>query len=176
MLTMNVDARQLERAPRVVARAWVVAGNRAVRRTTQWARTHGSRAIAQAEQIPVGRIRKRMRGQVQKQPNGSLVGKAWFGLKPMPASYAGKPRQLRRGGTRAGKHSWEGGFVATMPNGHTGIFERMGRSRLPIVETMLHLEKAPDALRPVERQIPEQLSKALEQELKYEMLKQQGGA
>lgn len=174
MLTMNVDARQLERAPRVVARAWVVAGNRAVRRTTQWARTHGSRAIAQAEKIPVGRIRKRMRGQVEKQSDGSVVGKAWFGLRPMPASYAGKPRQLKRGGTRAGQHRWEGGFVATMRNGHVGIFERLGRSRLPIIETMIHLEKAPDALRPVERQIPEQLSKVLAQQLKYEMLKQQG--
>ena len=169
MLRMDVDARELRRAPGVVARAWVKAGNRAVSKTARWAVTHGLRGIVQAEGIPVSRLRRRRRAAIRiKRVFGAARGTVWFGIRPVPAALAGKPRQLKKG-AKAGRSFYEGSFVATMPSGHTGIFDRKGQARLPITEVMMALTKAPAVLRDVQRQIPDRLQVVLVQELNFEM-------
>lgn len=43
-------------------------------------------------------------------------------------------------GAKKGKRFFEGGFIATMPSGHTSIFQRKGRPRLPIKEPVVSLQ------------------------------------
>jgi hypothetical protein len=53
------------------------------------------------------------------------------------ASKLGNMRQIRNG-AKAGKLMFKGAFIATMPNGHKGIFRRKRSTSLPINEFVLH--------------------------------------
>lgn len=184
LLRMDVDPRDLARAPALVARAWIRAGNRAVAKTTRSTLSQALRAIAKAEGIPVSRLRKAKRGtfRLTRQRN-AVSGLVWLGLLPVKASVFGKPRQTR-GGARAGKQVFPEAFVATMPSGHTGIFERaIGRlsrftkgrrgssPNLPIVEQLVSLRSAEAVLNSMQSQVQTQLEKTMAQELNFELVK-----
>lgn len=176
MLRLDVDTRDLERAPAALKRAWVRAGNRAVRKTSRWAITQGLRAIAAAEKIPIGALRRRKRGGLRIRREGGTDGAViWFGVLPLSPAALGKPRTTKKGAPRVGRHAFaDGTFVATMPNGHTSVWDRRivgGRRapRLPIVEQMLHLNNAPKALDALQNQIPARLRVVMAQELNFEM-------
>lgn len=175
MLRLDVDARELLRAPREISKAWVRAGNRAVTKTSKWAATQGLRAIAQAERIPVGKLRQGRRSAVRvRRQQGANQGTVWFGVLPVKAGRLGKPRQTKKG-ARVGRHFFGEAFVATMRNGHVGIWLRSTKARLPIVEQFVVLDNAESALQRVQERIPDRLTTVMAQELNYEGLRS-GGA
>jgi hypothetical protein len=141
---------------------------RAINKTLTWAVSHGLRAIASANDVPLKALRGRRRGRKRNASRRNLTGQAWFGTLPVLASDVGKPRQTRLG-ARAGKHAFPGAFVATMPSGHIGIFKRRSASRLPIVEQVVQLSAAESAIEGVARQTSTRLETVFAQEFNYEV-------
>lgn len=119
-------ARHFEQLPGVVAKA----ERRAFKRTTKWAQTQGLRAMARESNVAQSALKKSLRALVFISDG---EGRVWFGTDPVKAAYAGRLRQTKKG-ARAGRHKFPDGFVATMKSGHTGIYMRQGKSRLPIIE------------------------------------------
>lgn len=84
----------------LVPKAAAAAQRRAINRTLRWLRTHVARAVSRQEKVAVGAVRQRLRAY----PVGSSgQGKLWFGINPIEASRAGRPRQSRSGVSVAGR-------------------------------------------------------------------------
>lgn len=142
------------------------AANRAINKAIDWLSGHVAREIAKDNQVPVRVIRTR-RTFMHYSSDGRLSGSLWFGLNSIKAAYAGPLRQQRKG-ARAGAHLFEGGFLATMKNGHRGIFKRAGKARFPIVEQSVILFSEPDDYAHLVTDAEERLGTLLAQELNYE--------
>lgn len=97
-----------------------VAIRRAISRGTDAARTQANRLAAKDMGLKVADVRKRTRTIPPK--GDSLTGEVRASLERVPLIEFSKKK-------RPG-HA----FTATMRSGHTGIFKRKGRSRLPIQE------------------------------------------
>jgi len=108
-------------------------------------------------------------------------GRFYFGILPVRASDVGEPRK-GRGGARVGGFSFPGGFVATMPSGHRGIFLRKqpgqrrtrGRSRtssanLPIKEATVLLTGAENIARSNFRRAMEEFPRLFQHEVEWRM-------
>lgn len=74
------------------------------------------------------------------------VGLVWAGYNPVKAAYAGRLRQ-HDWGASAGQYLFPGGFIATMPSRHRGIFKRKSDRSLPIQEMTVSMLKVPDLAR-----------------------------
>lgn len=186
LLSMKADPAALARAPRAISAAYVRAGNRAVRETARWTRTQSLRAVSQAENIPISRLRRGKRGGLKvARRGGADAATTWVGIDPIKAAYLGKPRQTR-GGVRVGKHLYPDAFVRTMPSGYVGVFERMGKSgggaqrwtkgrpsssspNLPLVDELYFLRNSEGALRRVEPQVQQRLGTSMERLLNLEL-------
>ncbi len=85
------------------------------------------------------------------------------------------PAVLTASVKRSGGKPIPGAFVTTMKSGHTGVFERVGKQRLPIRE--LYGPPAPVMLNEpgVRQQIEEQAVIRLEKRLDHEILRLLGG-
>lgn len=168
-----------------------VALRRTINKTVGWTRSRGARLIAQEHGVPlkvmIGKGRHR-RVRTFPATGDNLSGLVWFGLAPLKASYLGTPRQTRLG-VKVGNRFFEGAFVAdvktgvasayrrlgeSVPSGikgstHTGIFKRVGRSRLPIKEQYVYLGASQQGLQQLARQVPGHLRTVFKQELNYEV-------
>lgn len=133
--------RYLDKTQRKVVPAATVS---ALNKTAKNAQTDTVRALAAKYRVPQKLLRgvrgKGARVRTIKANRRTLT--AWISAKvqAIKAARVGKPRQTKTG-AKAGQHTYPGGFVATMPSGHTGIFKRKGGSRLPIAEQVI---KMPD--------------------------------
>ncbi len=153
------------------------ASNRAMNKTAKWAARQVARAIAADDQVPLralylhqgrtGRHWARVRFYRADRGRGGKAA-VWVGYNPIKAAYVGALRQKPKG-ARAGKHFFEGGFLATMRSGHRGVYRRVGKSRLPIEEQTVPLASAERHVNEVARRIPQRLADVLEQELNYEV-------
>lgn len=94
---------------------------RSLKRGTDAARTETNRLVAKDMGLKVGDVRKRTR---TIPPTGaSLAGEVRASLTRVPLIEFGKKKRPAQA------------FIATMPrSGHTGIYRRKSRRRLPIVE------------------------------------------
>lgn len=186
------------RAVRDAERGTHRAQQRALRKTAQWAGRQSARELARANRIPL-RV-------LQRRPWERRTGRAgrmrwtieddranvWLGTLPVRAAYIGTLKQQKRG-ARAGRHTFRGAFVASMPatrsgNRHRGIFKRAerlsarsrgwtsGRPRssprnLPIREQRVHLENAAQVEASVGAQLPARHRELLRQESRFEQHK-----
>ena len=111
--------------------------NKAITRT----RTLEAREISAKRNIKVGRARQDMK--LKRASPGRPEAAILASGKPIPViDVKGAKRQTRRGVTakitaKEKPHLFKGAFIATTQSGHTGVFKRAGRSRLPIVELTL---------------------------------------
>ncbi|MDA3920977.1 MAG: phage tail protein [Salinisphaera sp.] len=119
-------AREFQQLPGVVAKA----ERRALKRTGDWARSQGAKAMALESNIQQGKLKKARR--VLRQMRADEVS-VFMGTMPLKSHYLGKPRQQKRG-ARVGKITFAGAFVARMQSGYVGIYKRRGTARLPIDE------------------------------------------
>lgn len=76
-------------------------------------------------------VRPLSKVRTKNKPGGDGLRAVWFGYNPIASIYVGG-----KGGGVAGA------FLATMPSGHTGLFHRLGRARLPIAEVKAPLPAA----------------------------------
>lgn len=114
---------------------------RALKRGTAAASTHANRVVSADMGLKVGDVRKRIR---VVEPNGStLEGQLRASFRRVPLIDFGAtgpdPSRGRGGGVRyrigtGGRGRSPHAFIATMPTGHRGIFERKTTKRLAIRE------------------------------------------
>lgn len=122
---------------------------RALNKTARWARPVLARDVAQDLRINVGLVRN---GLSLFRANANRL-QSGVGLHPrsgvIRAVDLASVRQTKTGVSARGR-KWDHAFLATMPSGHTGVFKRRGKSRLPIDEVRLiftgRLAKAMDEL------------------------------
>lgn len=158
---------------------------RSLNRTVVSVRREVAREIAQRANVPQRVLLDQGRGQrvyARFSPRkGQLEGAVWVGYRNIKAAYVGKLQQLKRG-ARAGKsHFFEGGFIATMKSGHTGIFKRdpnatrraadnvFGITSLPIIEQEVELKNAESAIRIVQVRAERKLARELLAQLNFEI-------
>lgn len=136
MSTINVtfDNAEVERWLDAAPKRIFSAKNSAIRTTATFARRELQRRVTAATGLP-SRVFKVFRIKRRDAIGRSTV---WIGANPVEAAYVGKLQQ-EPSGASAGEFFWEGAFVATLRSGHTSIFKRKGRKRLPIVEQVVDL-------------------------------------
>ncbi|RWU18105.1 hypothetical protein DM813_25930 [Pseudomonas alkylphenolica] len=179
----------------LVPKAAIAAQRRAINKTLRWLRTHIARAVGQQERIAVTAVRQRLRAY----PVGSNgQGKLWFGISPIEASRAGRPRQTREGVSVAGRR-YQGAFYGQVYGGQPDIWIRTaskhfkasdypdsevsGRggpssgwiaengSRYPLAKAKISLEDVRPHFESWTKRADEQLLKVLQQELNFELQK-----
>lgn len=96
------------------------AQRRAINKTLRWLRTHIARDVGRQERIAIAAVRQRLRAFPV---SGSGQGKLWFGINPIEASRAGRPRQTRTGVSVAGR-KYQGAFFKTVYGGKPDIWIR----------------------------------------------------
>jgi len=124
----------------------------AINKTAAQVRTRAVRELARSKKLKARAVRKRFAliRATRRRPAALLRVKLAGGV---PSSDLGAPRQTAAG-ARAGRHSFPGAFVATMPSGNTGVYRRLPaaarstgrdskgrprRHRLPIAEVRIPL-------------------------------------
>jgi len=141
---------------------------KAVARTTKWAAAEAPRRVAKAVSVAAKIIKDRVRFTIILDRDG--YGRVWFGLNQISLGKL-NPRQSRSGVTVGGRRI-PGAFLATMPNGHMGVYVRRGNQRLPIDEQMLAIE---DEAKPVIEALGDELGPRclheFERELRWQTLR-----
>lgn len=114
----------------------MLAFTRALNKTAGWLRTRLASDTAKELDIKVGLIRNGLKVIPAKRNRLEIV----VGLDPksgvVKAAKLGRTTQNKRG-VKAGKRQFDHAFLATMPNGHTGVFRRRGKTRFPIQEVQI---------------------------------------
>lgn len=150
VLQVNVDLKPLRGALLMMSKE---AGDFAIRdaltRTRDRVYTVAKREIAKTANIAISDIAKAMhKGPVSTEGTYIMVKDRWY-----PGGY----RQFRasQSGFGASFTPWKGsrqtiksGFIAEMKSGHTSIFKRVGKSRLPIADVGWGPNPAREFVRP----------------------------
>ena len=115
----------------------LTAAVRALNKTAIWLRAQSVTAISQQKQIKQNLIRERLR--IIRANRASLKAFVIAKLYGVKACKLGTMRQTSTG-VSVGGYDFPHAFIATMPTGHTGVFQRKGTARLPIKEATVELE------------------------------------
>lgn len=197
MITLQTDQSDLKAFAdfaSLVPKAAVAAQRRAINRTLRWLRTHIARAVGQQERIAVAAVRQRMRTYPV---SGNGQGKLWFGINPIEASRAGRPRQTRAGVSVAGRR-YQGAFFKKVYGGQPDIWIRTASkhfkasdypgsevsggakqfgwvsengSRFPLAKPKISLDEVRPHFSAWTSRAHDHLLKVLEQELNFELHK-----
>lgn len=135
---MTLDTTPWERAIRELGRRGPVAVARALNRTGMSERTAMARAVAQDMGIKVSAAREAI--AVVKATPSSLATRVVARGRPVPLiEFKAKGPVPSRGRGQGVSYVMQGqrkrvqsAFIATVGNGHRGVFVRRGRARLPI--------------------------------------------
>lgn len=141
-----------------------LAAVRALNKTALWLKTQAAKEISKERQIKLTVMRKRLRIVKARASTLEVIIKA--NLYDVKANLLGSMRQTKVG-TKAGKHQFIGAFIATMPEGHRGVFKRKGRASLPIQEVKLPLE--PEASKIIEELVIHEVEEVFEKFLRREL-------
>ena len=123
MITLQADRSDLKAFTdfaALVPKALAAAQRRAINKTLRWLRTQIARAVSRQERIAVTAVRQRLRAYPA---NSNGQGKLWFGINPIDASRAGRPRQTRAGVSVAGRR-YQGAFFKKVYGGQPDIWIR----------------------------------------------------
>lgn len=104
----------------LVPKAMANAQRRAINKTLRWLRTHIAREVGRQERIAIAAVRDRLKAYPVSS-NGQ--GRLWFGINPIEASRAGRPRQTRSGVSVAGRR-YQGAFYKRVYGGKPDIWIR----------------------------------------------------
>lgn len=123
MITLQVDPQDIkgfQDFAKLFPKALAAAQRRATNKVLRWLRTHIARAVGRQERIAIAAVRQRLKA-FPVSTNGQ--GKLWFGINPIEASRAGRPRQSRTGVSVAGRR-YEGAFFKRVYGGKPDIWIR----------------------------------------------------
>ncbi|MCE5978513.1 hypothetical protein [Pseudomonas sp. JR33AA] len=114
------DVKGFEEFAKLVPKAIVAAQRRAINKTLRWLRGQVAREVGRQERISIAAVRQRIKAF----PMGSNgQAKLWFGIRPIEASRAGRPRQTRTGVSVAGRR-YQGAFYRQVYGGKPDIWIR----------------------------------------------------
>ncbi|MDD2056321.1 hypothetical protein N5D52_10180 [Pseudomonas sp. GD03860] len=198
LLTLQVDQSDLKAFAdfaALVPKAAIAAQRRAINKTLRWLRTYIAREVSQQERVAVGAVRQRLRAY-SVGSNGQ--GKLWFGINPIEASRAGRPRQTRAG-VSVGNRRYQGAFFKKVYGGQPDIWIRTASkhfkrsdypasevsgaggassgwisendSRYPLAKAKISLDDVRPHFEKWVRQADQHLLKVLHQELNFELQK-----
>ncbi|UYP84209.1 hypothetical protein jpw_08545 [Pseudomonas asiatica] len=123
MISLRVDPQDVKGFQdfiRLVPKAVAAAQRRAINKVLRWLRTHIARDVGRQERIAIAAVRQRLKA-FPVSSNGQ--GRLWFGINPIEASRAGRPRQTRSGVSVAGRR-YEGAFFKRVYGGSPDIWIR----------------------------------------------------
>ncbi|HDS0929583.1 TPA: hypothetical protein QDZ23_004282 [Pseudomonas putida] len=123
MISLRIDPQDVKGFQdfiRLVPKAVAAAQRRAVNKVLRWLRTHIARDVGRQERIAIAAVRQRLKA-FPVSSNGQ--GRLWFGINPIEASRAGRPRQTRSGVSVAGRR-YEGAFFKRVYGGSPDIWIR----------------------------------------------------
>lgn len=142
------------------------AARRAVAKTAKWTQTQAARTISSQLRIQQKAFRGRLR--LYRQGEG-MEQKVWMGLNYLAARRLGVPKRTR-GGTRVGRHFFEGAFPIQRYGG--GVYRRTGKGRFPLEIAKLEIDQAgAAAMRAAADRAEDRLMEIFRQELLYEFSK-----
>lgn len=114
------DVKGFKDFAKLVPKAVAAAQRRAVNKVLRWLRTHIARDVGRQERIAIAAVRQRLKA-FPVSSNGQ--GRLWFGINPIEASRAGRPRQSRSGVSVAGRR-YQGAFFKRVYGGNPDIWIR----------------------------------------------------
>ncbi|MDT8921747.1 hypothetical protein RBE51_02680 [Pseudomonas taiwanensis] len=189
------DVQGFEDFAKAVPKAIASAQRRAVNKTLRWLRGQIARQVGRQERIAVAAVRQRLKA-FPISSNGQ--GKLWFGINPIEASRASRPRQSRSGVSVAGRR-YQGAFFKRVYGGTPDIWIRTaskhfdandypdsevsgggGRrsgwisendSRFPLAKAKISLEDTRSHFEAWTNRAHERLLVVMEQELNFELQK-----
>ncbi|BBL75579.1 phage tail protein [Methylomagnum ishizawai] len=177
-MKISIKAEGLERFGDFIgmtASKFDTAAARAINRTIDGTLTLARRTIAAQTHIKPSRIKRRL--VIRKAARDSLNGAIWVGVLPFPAAWIEpirpkgmNPRQQRKmaGATAGGgKFNFPGAFVARMPNGKLGIFQRQSPARSSFIEKTLTADQL--GIANLEQPLSDYAEDRLERELSHEL-------
>ena len=133
MLDLNIQS-QLEQIPdyfRATQKELLLASKRALNRTTKWVKTHASREVAKASNIPLRTLKARVYGSYKAK---KMRGTVWVGLNKISPKYIGAKQNER--GVTAGQWTFPKSFIVDSKGGH--VFRRTTKARFPISKQMIN--------------------------------------
>lgn len=189
------DVKGFKDFAKLVPKAVASAQRRAVNKVLRWLRTHIARDVGRQERIAIAAVRQRLKA-FPVFSNGQ--GRLWFGINPIEASRAGRPRQSRPGVSVAGRR-YQGAFFKRVYGGNPDIWIRTaskhfdakdypdsevsgrgGRrtgwvaendSRFPLAKAKISLEEVRPHFEAWTNRAHERLLVVMEQELNFELQK-----
>ncbi|MBA6103431.1 hypothetical protein [Pseudomonas monteilii] len=189
------DVKGFKDFAKLVPKAVAAAQRRAVNKVLRWLRTHIARDVGRQERIAIAAVRQRLKA-FPVSSNGQ--GRLWFGINPIEASRAGRPRQSRTGVSVAGRR-YKGAFFKRVYGGNPDIWIRTaskhfdakdypdsevsgrgGRrtgwvaendSRFPLAKAKISLEEVRPHFEAWTNRAHERLLVVMEQELNFELQK-----
>lgn len=134
----NFDVGALDFAPLIAELGATEAQARKALRTTlskmaAWLRAQSVKELSKELQVAMRVIRRRLKAVKFRASKDGGAATVWYGLDPVGLIWLGA-KQTSSGVTAQGGRIVEGGFIATMKNGHKGVFKRRGTARLRIDE------------------------------------------
>ncbi|WP_341812526.1 phage tail protein [Wolbachia endosymbiont (group A) of Conops quadrifasciatus] len=137
---------------------------RALNKTALWVRSQTVKQVNEEKQIPKKAMRKKL--SVDKANRKRLwsvvkLSSQWIGVAKF-----GSIKQTKIG-ARAGSHMYEGAFIATMKNGHIGIFKRRYMTPLPIDEIKVNTQAREIMKELVDNEVERVFEKYFDQQMSY---------
>ena len=123
------------------------AKTRAINKTMEQGRTQIRREVSRAVGVPIKLLDRRIR--LHRANKRRSEARLFIGTVPVAVAEGEKYQKyksLKRGGVSysgpGGRVRRKDAFVATMPSGHTGVFTRRGKARIPIDKVSIPISAA----------------------------------
>ncbi|WP_253303369.1 phage tail protein [Wolbachia endosymbiont of Phyllotreta cruciferae] len=137
---------------------------RALNKTALWVRSQTVKQVSEEKQIPKKAMRKKLSvDKANRKRLWSIVklSSQWIGVAKL-----GSIKQTKIG-ARAGSRTYEGAFIATMKNGHIGIFKRRYTTSLPIDEIKINTQARETMKELVDNEVERVFEKYFDQQMSY---------
>jgi hypothetical protein len=136
MIDLQIDGRQLDQLVLNLA-ATEDQARKALRSTLSkmaaWVRAQSVKGLSKELAIMQRVVRRRLKAAKFRESKDGGMAKVWYGLNPVDLIWL-NAKQNSKGVTAQGGRTVAGGFIATMKNGHRGVFKRRDKARLRIDE------------------------------------------
>ncbi|MDX5527175.1 MAG: phage tail protein [Wolbachia endosymbiont of Andrena nigroaenea] len=137
---------------------------RALNKTALWVRSQTVKQVSEEKQIPKKAKRKKL--SVDKANRKRLwsvvkLSSQWIGVAKL-----GSIKQTKIG-AKVGSRTYEGAFIATMKNGHIGIFKRRYMTPLPIDEIKVNTQAREIMKELVDNEVERVFEKYFDQQMSY---------
>lgn len=179
-ISISADFGQVTRALKKHPGLAHKAASRAINRALLTTRKEAVREAAGVARVKARLVRRRI--ALHKASPDSLVGAAYFHTQPIPAhslNYPQEARKLKRGGVRAGRHTFKTSFIGVYRRGKRvgkpNIFHYQAGSKTRVVRTMLVIKQHGPILKRVYKRLAQKRFRALfHKDLQYRLKKQAG--